>query len=78
VVGVRIVWCWAEGRDGQRLNSRYPIPDMNLRTPTREIGLLRVQLRRAVWGTLKAEAVCSAEMFLALSGLYDVTQKTVM
>lgn len=78
MVGFRIVWCWAEKRDGQRLNSRYPLPDVNLRTTRREIGLLRVQLRRAVRGTLKVEAICSAEMFLALSGLYDVTQKTIM
>jgi len=78
VVGFRIVWCWAEERDRQRLNSRCPLPDMNLRTPRREIGLQRVQIRRAVRGTLKVEAVYSAEMFLALSGLYDVTQKTVM
>ena len=57
MVDFRIVWCWAEERDGQRLNSRYPLPDMNLRTPRREIGLLRVQLRRSVRGTLKVEAV---------------------
>jgi hypothetical protein len=62
VVGFRIVWCWVE-RDG-RLNSRYPLLDMNLRTPRREVALLRVQLRRAVRGTLTVEAVCSAEMFL--------------
>lgn len=78
MVGFRIVWCWAEERDGQHLNSRYALPDMNLRTPRREMGLLRVQLRRAVWDTPNVEAVCSAEMFLTLSGLYDVTQKTIM